>query len=552
MGEETIAVMTAIEAKPAGKKIRILFVSHSPHFFGAEQSLLCLLRGIDRSRFEPVVSLPDRVPDHADRLSTEIASLGIPVHFILSPLWINVADDTALTKSLLGELAVVDQLQALIDNEGIDIVYTNTITRISGAIAAARAGKPHLYHVREVLRDHPLRSLLDIDSTFRLIARFADAVITNSCAVAKQFDPADVRDKLHVVYNAVDPEFFARPSTPGKLRRELALEPDAKLIGIIGTIHPHKNHEDLIRAFTIVKDRRVNVRLIVAGDSFCDYKGRLEEMIRQAGIEDRVHFLGFRSDIADLVHDLDLVVIASLAEPFGRTTIEAMAAGKPVVATNTGASPEIVLDGVTGRLVSLHDHQQMAEAIVEILADPELAGKMGRAGRDRAEAEFSSEKYVANVQNVLMNLAVVNGKKDETPTTIAARAMEIVAAEDLHRFVRHLLADWDQFVDEMTLLLPSRDDHLLRMRRLFEEYKTLYRGKYVEAEGVYIRLDREQRNNEVLQQQLKESELRYAGLENLMRQRLEESELRCAELEHSLSWRVTQPLRRMIDLFLKK
>lgn len=526
--------MTAIQPNTDGKKIRVLFVSHSPHFYGAEQSLLCLLRGIDRSKFVPIVTLPDRVPEHKERLYKEISALGIPIHVIQSSLWINVADDTSLTKALLDELTAVDQLLTLLANEKIDIVYTNTITRISGAIAAARAGLPHLYHVREVLKDHPLRSLIDIDATFKLLARFSDAVITNSCAVATQFAPEDVQDKLRVVYNAADAVFFDAPSNPGILRRELGVTMDEKLIGIIGTIHPHKNHEDLIHAFALMKERNTTARIIIAGNSLCDYQKRLEEIIEQSGLNDRVHFLGFRNDIVDIVHDLDVVVIASLGEPFGRTTIEAMAAGKPVVAADTGASPEIVVDGVTGRLVPLHGHQQMADALSQIISDADLGQSMGRAGRERAQAVFSVEKYITSIQETLVKLAATSGKKGAAPHEIAATVLELVPEVDLLRFARTLLANWEQCSGEMTLLYPARDIHLQRLRHLLDEYKLLYRQKYVEAEGVYIRLDREQRQNEV------------------MRQQLQDSQQRCADLENSLSWRITAPLRSIVDLFQKK
>lgn len=85
-------------------KIKVLVVSHSPHFFGAEQSLLCLLKNIDRQRFEPVVTIPERLPETEERLFKELSELGLTSHIVDSPLWIDIADDATLLKALLNEL----------------------------------------------------------------------------------------------------------------------------------------------------------------------------------------------------------------------------------------------------------------------------------------------------------------------------------------------------------------------------------------------------------------------------------------------------------------
>lgn len=385
------------------EKIKILFISHSSNFFGAEQSFLFLLQHLDRNLFEPVVVLPAILPEEKDTLFKGLSELGCKIVVIEAPAWIGKCDTFNLAANLFDELSAVQVYKDLIERENIDVVYTNTITRLAGAIAAKLAGKPHVWHIREVLEDHPIKSPFGLEATFRLVEYLTDKLITNSNYVADQFAFAPA-EKISVVYNAVDTGTFINAVSSGRLRKELGVGMDCPLIGIIGSIHRHKNHEDLIRAVGRLNKESINCRLVVIGQADSEYKPYLLEIIDELEIGDSVSFLEFRNDMPEVFSELDLVVVASLAEPFGRTTIEAMAAGKPVVATNTGASPEIVVDGVTGYLVPPRVPEKMAEAIKKLLCDPEAARNMGLAGRDRVLKLFTKENYVSGVEKVFKNI----------------------------------------------------------------------------------------------------------------------------------------------------
>jgi glycosyltransferase involved in cell wall biosynthesis len=132
-----------------------------------------------------------------------------------------------------------------------------------------------------------------------------------------------------------------------------------------------------------------------------DYEREIRELATSLGLDDCLKFTGFRTDVPKLVQSLDVLVHASTTgEPFGQVIAEGMAACKPVVATLGGAVPEIVQDGVTGLLVPMGDAQSMAEAIIKLLSNPELAGQMGQAGRQRVEQHFTMEHVVKKVESI--------------------------------------------------------------------------------------------------------------------------------------------------------
>ena len=286
----------------------------------------------------------------------------------------------------------------------IDIVYTNSIVTLSGALAAAVCRVPHVWHIRELLKGHPLKSPLPLPITFGLVGALSTKVITVSNAVAAQFSQRIMRQRVRVIYNGIDPAPFMSEQPIHRLRGELSLPSHTKLVGIIGSVQEHKNQAGVIRAFQTVSQRWDDSRLIIAGRQEPQYRKNLDELTSSLGLNGKVFFLGFRSDIPALMSELDVVVMASDAEPFGRITIEAMAAAKPVVAVNSGASGEIVVPGQTGYLVSMNNTGEMASAITDLLSDPEKASRMGQAGRKRVDEKFHIRRVAQEVQEVLQSV----------------------------------------------------------------------------------------------------------------------------------------------------
>jgi glycosyltransferase involved in cell wall biosynthesis len=189
-----------------------------------------------------------------------------------------------------------------------------------------------------------------------------------------------------------------------EVRRELGISPQQRIIGIVGNIKAWKGQEVVIRAMSELKDRHPDVICLLIGDSSPQdsrYRASLEALVRHFDLDGRVVITGFRTDVANYVHALEILVHASVnPEPFGRVLLEGMALGKPLVASGGGAVPEIVVDGVTGLLFDPGSPTSLARSLEQLLSDPSRAAMMGVAGRRRLEAEFSIENNIRATQRL--------------------------------------------------------------------------------------------------------------------------------------------------------
>ncbi|GAF67606.1 unnamed protein product, partial [marine sediment metagenome] len=159
---------------------------------------------------------------------------------------------------------------------------------------------------------------------------------------------------------------------------------------------------------------KMEVKFIIAGKDLSESKEcekTLKRMTEDLGIAKDVSFTGFREDIARVMAALDILVLPSLGEPFGRVIIEAMACAKPVVATGSGGVPEIVEDGRTGLLVPMKNYHAISEAVMNLVNNKRLASEMGERGRKRAEDLFDIKKKVKRVENLYRKLLTVKTEK---------------------------------------------------------------------------------------------------------------------------------------------
>mgnify|MGYP001283833029 CR=1 FL=1 len=354
---------------------RILFLSESGDIIGGgEYSLLLILREFDRARHEPVLLLPG----HGD-LEPAARSLGVETHVIdmpnpkhpLGPLWIASRSE---------------KIAALIKKENISLVHANTNLRITpySAAAARRARVPAVWHVR-VIRPYPAG--LD-----RLWFASFDRIVTNSESTKARFSsfPGAAR-KLVTVYNAVDTDLFHPAPADTTFRASLgAYEEKTILAGTAGRFTWEKGMIHFVEAANIIGgDGATNIRFAAAGD------GVLREKCETALKSNNFVFPG-RVPVQDLpsfMNALDILVLPSIEESFGRVLIEAMACGKPVVASNVGGIPEIVEHEKTGLLVPHSDPAALAVAIKKLAEDPAMRVSMGTAGRERVLRRFSLKEH---------------------------------------------------------------------------------------------------------------------------------------------------------------
>jgi glycosyltransferase involved in cell wall biosynthesis len=242
-------------------------------------------------------------------------------------------------------------------------------------------------------------------------ARRAAAVVAVSYAVAGRLEVASAArpGAVHVIPNGVELERFNDPALSLRredIRRALGVEPDDRLVLLPAVLREGKGHEVLIDALREIKTRVPGARLAFAGGG--ELEGALRARAERHG--DAVMFLGQREDVPELLAACDLVVLPSMAEALPTALIEAAAAGRPVVATRVGGTPEVVLDGETGLLVPPDDPAALAAAVVTVLTDCERARALGEAGRRRALSLFSIRAQVERTVALWSRVLSAGGK----------------------------------------------------------------------------------------------------------------------------------------------
>jgi glycosyltransferase involved in cell wall biosynthesis len=380
----------------------ILVVHNNNDFYGAEKVLLELLSRLDRSRFVPIVVLPTDTR-HINRLSPELARLNIECCFIpLGVLRRKYFKLQKLPRFGFEVLAGVRQLVRLIRRRNIALVHTNTNTILASPLAARLTAVPHVWSIHELMVEPAtVRSALHY-----MIPRFSTRVVTVSQAVREHMlkDAAKFADRFTFVRGAIDVEPFLNAKGRARVRAEWGVRDDEVLIGMAGRVTRWKGQSVFVQAAKLIAERHPEAKFAAVGGVFDTekfYMDRFRKEVHAAGLESKLTINDFRADMPDVFAAFDIFVLPSiLPEPFGLVVIEAMASGKPVVATAPGGPSETVVDGETGFLVPPSDASAIAKALEVLLADPQKRISMGEAGRRRAREVFSLPRYVTEFEEL--------------------------------------------------------------------------------------------------------------------------------------------------------
>lgn len=378
--------------------LRVLYVTpFAQQVSGPDESLLGLLHGL-RGQVEPLVVLPYRSPQAGRYAATGATVIESSIQRIRRTTH-------AAKLAAYGAFFIPETLRfaRLIRHYKIDLVHTNMEVVLQSGLAARLAGVPSVYHVRGTSFAKPRRVC---DALVGAINRLSDEIIVISKAVGEIFYERGIREKVSVIFNSLDPIAFdcVDAAKVMALRRELTAGEDAPLVATVGRINPRKGLECFVRSAALVANERPDVRFAVVGDTADafeeDYLKSLRELAARLGVGSRMVFAPARRNITELMSALDLFVMTSINEGFGRVIIEAMAARRPVVASNVGGIPEIVEDGVTGILARPNQPEEFARGISSALANPETLSRMGKAGRARVESHFSDNANVPSVMGI--------------------------------------------------------------------------------------------------------------------------------------------------------
>ena len=398
-------------------KIRVLFVAHDSQLYGAQLALLDLLRHIDRSRFAPTLVAPQQ-----GAFVDEVVKLGIPVktggilrwvfrrsrisfQSLLRSPWALLRTPVLIAIFYGGLPLRIAQLLILMHRGDIDVVYTNTATVLDGAIAAKISRRPHIWHLHEDLEaNNEIVCLVPRKWVSRFVApRMSSQIVVPSNSLrAKLFGVNYLSGRLRVVPNGVDTKLFWPRQRDGFLHAELSIKHDALLVGICGAIQEGKGHNTFVEAAGVVSKVFPGANFVVIGNGPESYIQHLKDMAQQIGLGRKLHFIGWRQDIPEIFCELEILVVASKQEAFGRTVIESMASGKPVVATRCGGPEEVIEHGKTGFLVGVGRHLELADRVLELLRNPERGHQMGLAGRDMVVRNFSIQECVKKIEAAIL------------------------------------------------------------------------------------------------------------------------------------------------------
>lgn len=378
--------------------LRVMFVHTDMRIGGAEMITASVIRGLDRTRFAPEVCCLKERGALGEQLADEV-----PVH---AGLLRNKYD-----------LRVWPRLTRLLRRRQTDVVITVGAgdKMFWGRLAARRARVPVIMSAL-----HSTGWPDGVGRLNRLLMPLTDAFIAVADAHGRylvEHEDFPVT-KVAVIPNGVDTERFAPESAShvATIRRELGIDRDAPVVGIVAALRPEKNHELFLELARRTASQLPRSQFLIIGDGPC--RASLEQCAARLAVQNNVRFLGMRNDIPRLLAALDVFVLTSHNEANPVSVLEAMSTGKPVVATKVGSVHEAVADGKTGFLVPAGDAKTLVDRTLQLLNDPRLAQSMGAAGRATVAARWSIHEMVSRYAGLIESVycrkeAVASGWSEE-------------------------------------------------------------------------------------------------------------------------------------------
>ena len=377
--------------RSSGDPIRVVYCIDNMQMGGTELNALRTAERLDRRRFSiSVVCIRDNGP-----LMARYKDAGIPVHAF--PMTSFLGPGAARQAVRLIRLFRTERTDIVHSHDAYTSVYATFCARMAGVrgvIASRRSWhSPHLQG--RILRAN------------RVAYRFAHRVVGNSPSVSRlvESESGISASRIVTIPNFLDEESFA-PLPVAERRRmldALGVPEGAFVVGIVARLSPVKDHATLLRAIASLRDRIPALHCILVGDG--PERASIEALAGALGIEDIVHLAGERAQPPNLHGLFDVSVLCSTSEAFPNSVLEAMAASRPVVATDVGGTPDAVQEGTTGLLVRPGDPSGLAEAILRLHREPALRGRLGNAAQAAARAGYSAEAVIRQVEALYTRLA---------------------------------------------------------------------------------------------------------------------------------------------------
>ncbi len=372
-----------------GLSFRVLHVITSLDVGGAQKHLLSLVRGL-------------RQRGHA----ADVVFFKNPT--LLQPFRETGAQIFDLSTRDTFSPLLLPKLAGILARGRYQIVHTHLLKAdVYGTLAGVLARTP--VRIASKHNDEAVLQKPAVAFTHGLISRLNHRIVVLSDYVSRYVASTGRVDPSRItrIYYGLPPASAATTEEGLRVRAELRIPPEAPLVATVGRITEQKGLTYLLEAMARVRERVPEARLLVVGDSQDgrdEYKQQLLRRWESLGLQDTVSFTGVRGDVPAVMQAIDLFVMASLWEGFGLVFLEAMAASRPIVATDVSAVPEVVEQGVTGLLVPPRDPLALAEAILALLNDRDRAQQMGRSGLIRLKERFTEDKMVESMEQLYVEL----------------------------------------------------------------------------------------------------------------------------------------------------
>jgi glycosyltransferase involved in cell wall biosynthesis len=385
-------------------RVRVLRIIARLNVGGPALHASLLTERLDPDRYDSLLVAGTQGPWEGNYLALYQRSRERLVHVPALGREISSRDATALV-----------ELLRLIRRERPLIVHTHTAKAGAlGRLAAWLARVPvvvHTYHghvFRGYFSPGKTRFFVALE---RWLARRTDRLLSVSPQVRRELLELGIGtpERSAVVPLGLDLDPFLDGGAAGQLRRELGIGPAAPVVAIVARLVAIKAHEVFLEAASIVSRQRPDVRFVVVGDG--ERRAELEALVERRALGGAVHFLGWRRDLPEIYRDVDVVALASRNEGSPVSLIEAMAAGRPVVATGVGGVPDLVEHGVNGYLVDPDQPAAMAEALLALLEDPGRREAFGGAGRKRVYPAFAADRLLRDIDTLYAALLEEKGPR---------------------------------------------------------------------------------------------------------------------------------------------
>jgi len=381
--------------------MRVCFIGHQGTKEGAG---LFMLDQMDYLRQHGVVIyavLPGDGP-LADALSSRgIEYAIVPNDWWIKPHWLGRDEDHGRT------VAAARTMANCLRRWQIDVVYTETVVAPAGALAAAFAGLPHIWHIHEFsYKGTAIEMAIPRESLARLIDLTSNFVFFNSKAVAAEWSELLSADKTRIVYNWTSQSIDdAEPEIADTVARRLLGSESTFVATIVASVHPWKRQIDAVQAVGQLVKEGLDVALLVVGPVVDHaYQTTLADLVARNQWDARIRFLGFTEKPQRIMRQSDVTLVCSSSEPFGRVTIESMAQETPVIGSDSGGTPEIIDSEIDGLLYPLSDVAALTERLRMLISDETLRRRLSDGATAKAQRFFGAESAMPPVLDALQSL----------------------------------------------------------------------------------------------------------------------------------------------------